>query len=122
MPLSYLLDENVPGRLDRAIGRHNAQGTYLLDVVRVGEPADLPPGSGDPEVLVWAELQGRILVSLDENTLPRHLADHLGVGRHSPGVFLIRPQFTIPQVIAFLALAAYAADPAEYVDRIEYVP
>ena len=41
MPVTFLLDENVPGRIWRAIQRHN-EDSVDLDVVRVGQPDDLP--------------------------------------------------------------------------------
>ena len=49
MALAYLLDENLRGLLWQYIRRHNAQGVSPLDVLRVGDPADLPLGVGDPE-------------------------------------------------------------------------
>jgi hypothetical protein len=47
--------------------------------------------------------------------------DHLQAGHHSPGVFIPRRGSTIPQLIAYLELAAYAADPNTYQDTITYV-
>jgi hypothetical protein len=70
--------------------------------MRVGDPADLPLGSGDPALLLWAEREQRILVKHDPDTMPRHLADHLAAGRHSSGVFMIRPHRTLPQILSFL--------------------
>ncbi len=90
MPIRFLFDENLPGRLSSAVVRHNARGIHPLDVVQVGEPSDLPRGSQDPDVLIWAEGADRILVSHDLSTLPDFLADHQRAGRHSPGIFLIR--------------------------------
>lgn len=45
-------------------------------------------GVPDPEVLAIAEREGRILVSHDHRTMPRHFADFLRENQ-SPGVFLI---------------------------------
>lgn len=122
MALAFLLDENVPGRVRRAIQRHNTSGDYPLDVVRVGEPADLPLSADDPAVLLWTEREGRILVTEDKRTMPVHLAAHLQAGHNSPGVFLIRPGSSIPLLVEFLALVAHASKPEEWRDRIEYVP
>jgi hypothetical protein len=123
MPLSYLLDEHLRGGgLWQAIRHHNTRGIHPLAAVRVGDPPDLPHGSTDPAILLWAEREGRILVTQDENTIPRHLAQHLQAGRHSPGVFMPRARCTIRQVLDALVLIAYAGDPAYYRDRIEYIP
>jgi hypothetical protein len=113
MALSYLLDENLPGRFVRAVERHNARGIDPINAVRVGEPDDVPLGADDPTILAWSEREGRILVSEDKNTMPRHLSDHLAKGNHSPGVFLVRPRASVPEVLEFLVLVAHVSEPAE---------
>ena len=122
MPLAFLLDENLPGRLFRAIQRHNLGGGDPIDAVRVGSSSDLPLGSDDPTILRWAESEDRIVVSEDKNTMPGHLGEHLAAGHHSPGVFLIRPGASVPTIVEFLVLVAYASEPHEWRDRIEYIP
>ncbi len=98
MDVRFLLDEHLRGQLWQALRWHNQRGAYPLDVVRVGDPADLPHGTPDPEILAWAEREGRILVSADRGTLPGHLADHLSAGRHVPGLFLLRPRHLCPRL------------------------
>src|SRR5688572_17139849 len=122
MPLSFLGDENLPGRFFRAVQRHNALGLYPLDILRVGEPPDLPLGSLDPEVLRWIETNGRIVLTLDERSMPVHLNDHLRQGGHIPGVFQIHPNARMAEVIEFLVLAAYASEPSEWQDQIRMIP
>ena len=122
MPLSFLLDEHLRGTLWRAIQHHNARGVNPLDVVRVGDLGGIPLGSLDPAILLWAEREDRILVSEDRKTLARHLAVHLQAGHHSPGIFTIRPINTLPRLISFLEVVAYASEAHEWRDRIEYIP
>ena len=122
MTWRYVLDEHLRGPLWRAIQWHNGRGVFPLDVVRVGDPADLPLGSEDPALLLWAEREQRLLVTHDPDTMPAHFADHLNAGRHSPGVFMIRPRSTLPQIVSFLVAAAYASEPAEWFDRLQYIP
>jgi predicted nuclease of predicted toxin-antitoxin system len=105
MTLRYLLDEHLRGPLWRAIQWHN-----------------LPLGSEDPTLLRWAEREQRILVTHDPDTMPRHLADHLAAGQHSPGVFMLRPHSTLPQIVSFLQDAAYASEPEEWQDRVQFIP
>ena len=69
MPLAYVLDEHLRGSLWPAILQHNRTSPHLIDATRVGDPSDLALGSSDPEILLWAERNGRILVSLDRKTL-----------------------------------------------------
>jgi hypothetical protein len=121
VPLLYLLDENLRGLLWRYVVRHNARRLDPLDVVRVGDPADLPLGSDDPTVIRWCEANGRILVSHDQNTLIGHLANHLASGGRSSGIFIVRDA-PVPDVVAYLAAAAYGSDPDEWRDGVFFIP
>ena len=122
MPLPYLLDEHLRGYLWKAVQRHNQQTAWTpLDVVRVGYIADLPFGTPDPDILVWSEHQQRILVSADRRTMQGFFANHLAAGHHSPGLFMLRPDAALAAVLDFMILAAYASEPDEWRDRIEYI-
>ena len=122
MPLAFLLDEHMRGPLWKAIQRHNNQSEYSIDAARVGDPPDLPLRSADPEILLWAERENRIVITLDEKTIPNHLAHHLKAGRHSPGVFIIRETTSLAGVISFLEAVAHASEAHEWRDSIEYIP
>ena len=122
MAMAFLLDENIPGRIWRAIQRHNQDEEDRLDVVCVGQPDDLPFSSDDPTVLLWAERQDRILVTEDKSTMATHLKAHLASGNHCPGVFMVRPGTGVPELVEFLVVVAYASEPAEWKDRIEFIP
>ena len=122
MALKYLLDEHLRGPLWLAIQRHNARGIDSIDVVRVGD-ADCPPlGTTDPEILRWAEQADRVLLTLDEHTLPRHLEVHLKAGHHVPGILTIRPRRPLQEILEFLVLTALVTESAECADRITYIP
>jgi hypothetical protein len=120
--LRFLLDEHLRGPLWLAIVRHNAQGGLPLDAVRVVDPPDLPLGSTDPAILLWAEREDQILLTEDVHTMPRHLAHHLQTGHHSPGVFTVSAGCSIRQLVSHLELVAHAGDPADYKDAITYIP
>jgi hypothetical protein len=122
MPLRLVLDEQLRGPLWSAVRRHNAAGVDVIDVTRVGDPPDLLLGTLDPELLIWCEREGRVLVTKDWTTMPGHLAAHLQKGRHSPGILIPRPGPTLRQLAFFLALATYAFDPAEVQDQIRFIP
>jgi hypothetical protein len=122
MSLRFLLDEQLRGRLWLIIERHNRLGAYVLDVVRVGDPDNLPTATPDAEILAWAEREGRILVSEDWSTMLTHFQAHLAAGHHSPGLFLLRPQASLVDVLDFLVAAAYASDEREWVDVWRYIP
>ncbi len=122
MPLAYVLDEHLRGALWQAIQQHNTASAFPIDGMQVGDPLDLPLGSSDPDILLWAEREGRVVVTLDRRTMPGHLAAHLQAGHHCAGLFILRSRATIPQIVDYLAAAAYAADPAILRDRYEYIP
>jgi len=122
MPLRFVLDEHLRGILWKAIQQHNASGIDLIDVVCVGDLPDLPLGTKDPDILAWAEREGRVLVTRDWNTMPGHLAAHLAANRHSPGVFILTKGHSVPQLVFHLALAAYILDPAEVRDHYRPLP
>lgn len=121
MPLRFLLDENLRGLLWRHIQRHNVRGGPPLDAIRVDDPDDLPLGSTDPDILLWAEREDRILISRDEQTLSGHLQNHLAAGHRSPGIFMAR---TVPldELLDFLVCAAYASDAHEWENQITFIP
>jgi hypothetical protein len=121
MPIRYLLDEHHRGLLFRYIQRRNLTGDFPIDVMRVGDTADLPLGTPDIQILRWAQQQDRILVSADMKTLPGHLQSHLASGQHSPGIFLTLPGPT-RETYEFLVVAAHASDPSEWRDRFVFIP
>ena len=79
-------------------------------------------GVKDPEVLLLAASEGRILVSHDENSLPGHFRDFLAAGHHSPGVFLVRQGAPIGAVIESIVMLWVASEADEWKDRIEWLP
>jgi hypothetical protein len=122
MAIAFVLDEQVRGLLWAAIHQHNQTSPHLIDAIRVGDPFDLPLGTLDPDILIWAEREDRIVVSFDKRTMPSHLAAHLALGRHSPGVFLIRPGATLTDLVDYLALATVASAPDDWKDLYHYIP
>jgi hypothetical protein len=92
MPLAFVLDEHLRGPLWHAILRHNlTSAEYPLDVVRIGDFAELPLGSTDAEILLWAEKERRILITEDRHTMLVNLRSHLASEHNSPGVIIARP-------------------------------
>ena len=122
MAVAYLLDEHLRGPMWRAVRRHNSSSRWPIDVERVGDPETPPLGTLDPELLLWSEAARRIIVTLDKETMPQHLREHLAAGHHSPGVFVIRRGQSFHDVIELLACVAFASEEAEWQDQIVYIP
>ncbi len=123
MPIAFVVDENLRGKpLFHAIRHHNLGGVTRIDVTRVGDSVDLPLGMSDADILAWAELANRIVLTEDAATFPAELAAHLRQGRTSPGVFLLRPGATIVAVIAWLELVVADNHPDKWRDQVIYIP
>jgi hypothetical protein len=120
---SFLLDECVSAHVAFTAQRWNARGQLpALDVISVGEPADLPKGTPDPDILRWAEREGRVVVTVDDTTTSGHLADHLAAGYRSPGVLCVRPGVSPAALVYELAVITAAGSPGDFIDSIVWVP
>ena len=114
----FLLDENMDRAIQRQLQRLNSE----IDVRLVGDAEAPPPGTPDPDILMWIEYNGYILVTRNRKTMPRHFTEHLTAGRHVPGVFCIRKSVTMGELINILYLIWYASNPEEYRDRLVFIP
>lgn len=115
---SVLLDENVSGRLDRALRR---LGTGV-EVLRVGHEGAPPVGASDPDLLQIAEASGSAIVTCDRSTFPDHAAAHVASGRHTFGAFVIRYRAALGHVIDDLLLIVAASEPGEWRDQVTLLP
>jgi hypothetical protein len=123
MAIAFVLDEHLRGKpLWPAIRHHNLTGRPAIDATRVGDPPDLPLGSRDSYILMWAERADRIVITEDAATFPAELATHLGIGRTSPGVFVLRPSATVAVVLSWLLLVASDDKPDQWRDQVVYIP
>lgn len=116
--IRYLLDECTKGKLRRALLRAEP----ALDLLRVGEPGAPPSGTLDPDVLLFAEKEGRTLVSNDRSSMPEHLNAHFTAGHHTAGVVLMRGDFALRRYVEDLILIWATETTEEWVDRTDYIP
>ena len=118
MAIRYLLDEHLNPMYRSQLVRRNPEL-----VVRIIGDLDAPPkGTADPEILIWCEINGFILVTNNRKSMPKHLADHLALGRHIPGIFTLNTDRGIGQIVEELIIIAGTSFEKEYQDRIEYLP
>lgn len=113
-----LLDEHM----NRAVQRDLRRRSPELTVWRVGDIGAPPKGTPDPDLLNWCESTGALLASKDYATMPVHVAAHLALGRHVPGVFLIPERMGIGQIVEELYTIALASLEHEHRDVIRYLP
>jgi predicted nuclease of predicted toxin-antitoxin system len=78
-------------------------------------------GLTDREVLELASREGRLLVSHDRKTMPRHFAEFVQLGT-SPGVLIISQKEEIAVAIQDLQLIWTASDAEEWTNRMLTIP
>ena len=93
-----------------------------LVVWAVGDEGAPPKGTLDPEILIWCEEYGFVLVTNNRTSMPPHLAEHLALGRHIPGIFILNPNMSIGETMSELILIALASVDDEYQDYISHLP
>jgi hypothetical protein len=88
----------------------------------VGDPSAPGLGTLDPDILLWCEAHGFILVTNNRRSMPQHLSEHLAAGRQIPGILVLRKNAAMDQVIEDLILITEAAGDDDYQNMISYVP
>ncbi len=81
----------------------------------------IPQGMKDPEVLELAVSLGRVLVTHDVQTMPRHFGEFVAA-RENLGVILVPSSVSVGQAIEELILIWHTTDAAEWVNRIVRLP
>ncbi|MGH8547801.1 MAG: DUF5615 family PIN-like protein [Methylococcales bacterium] len=79
------------------------------------------PGIDDPEVLAMAAREGRVLVTHDRKTMPRHFAESF-VRATSPGLSVVAQSLSVAAAVEDLILIWSVTDAEEWVDRIGFLP
>ncbi len=114
----FLLDENM----DRAIQRQLQRLSPEIDVKLVGDAQVPPRGTSDPDILIWIEYNGYILVTRNHRTMPKYFNVPLTADRHVLGVLCVRKSVTMAELINILYLIWYASDAEKYRDRLVFIP
>lgn len=78
-------------------------------------------GLPDPEVLRQAAVQQRILVSHDQRTMPSHFAEFI-TKEVSAGLIIAPQHLPIPIVVEHLILIWATEEPAQWINRIIFLP
>ncbi|MDI6793026.1 MAG: DUF5615 family PIN-like protein [bacterium] len=114
----YLVDENTTPALVDQLQRRQP----TMSVLKVGDEMALPKGTADPDILLWLERNGFSLVTRNRKSMPRHLQEHLVKGHHVPGIFTLKPQAALGDILDDLVFIWEVAEPDEYQDQIVHIP
>jgi hypothetical protein len=79
-------------------------------------------GMPDSDVLRLASEQRRILVTHDENSMPRHFKDFLDNGNRSPGVFMVPQRTPVGPIIESILIVWIASSSAEWTNQMVWLP
>jgi predicted nuclease of predicted toxin-antitoxin system len=78
-------------------------------------------GLKDADVLALAARDGRILVTHDQSTMPRHFGEFVRSAQ-SPGLIIVPQTLAVPEAVDSLILVWGATQPEEWINRIIYLP
>ena len=78
-------------------------------------------GLGDSDVLALAARSGRLLLTHDRKTMPKHFAEFIAT-QHSAGVLIVPQKSPIPQAVEDLLLVWVASEAEEWINRIYSLP
>jgi hypothetical protein len=78
-------------------------------------------GLTDPEVLARAADEGRVLVTHDRRTMPRHFSEFV-IHRSSAGLLVVPQSLAIGAVVEDLLLINAATEAEEWINRLAFLP
>jgi hypothetical protein len=111
----FLADENLDQDIVAGILRREPQVDFELP------QGCIPEGMMDPEVLGLAASLGRILVTHDIRTMPRHFGEFVANGE-PPGLVLVPTALPIRQAIEDILLIWHVSDADEWTNRFRRLP
>lgn len=114
--LRLATDEDFNNRILRGLLRRRPE----LDIVRVQDAGLI--GKGDAEVLEWAAIESRVLLTHDVTTMKRYVDERLAAGLPMPGVFEASQQAPIIQAIEDILLLIECSLEGEWEGQIIFLP
>jgi hypothetical protein len=114
--LRLLADENFNGDIVRGLLLRQAD----LDLVRVQDVG--LAGADDPDVLVWAAVSNRVVLTHDRATLPDYAYERVASGQEMAGVFILNDRFPVGQAIEEILLMVECSEQAEWRGRAVHLP
>ena len=76
----------------------------------------------DPDVLAWAAVEGRIVLTHDRDTMPVAAYDRINDGQSMAGLFLVSDLMPLGQAIDEILLAIDCLTPEECKNFVRFFP
>jgi hypothetical protein len=116
--VAFLIDECVPASYLHGL---QTRAPYI-QAQQVGGPGMPPKRTTDANLLVYCEERELAIVSNDHRTLPGHALNHMRIGRHTWGLFILRDGFPFDALLDEMLLIHGASAAEDWIDQIEYLP
>ena len=114
--LRFAADENLSYNIVRGLLRRKSD----LNIIRIQEVG--LSGKDDVTVLEWAAQEKRILLTHDVTTITKYAYERINDGLPMPGVFEIKMNSPLADVIDDILLLADYSYENEWVGQIVYLP
>jgi uncharacterized protein DUF5615 len=114
--LRLAADENFDGRIVRGLVR----ALPSLDLVRVQDTA--LTGSRDEDVLEWAALEGRIVLTHDVGTMTAAAWARVRAGLPMPGLIEVSSDEPVGKAIEDIQVVIVASRPGEHEGQVLFLP
>ena len=115
MRVRFLADANLDQDIVAGILRREPEVDFELP------QGIIPEGMKDPEVLAVAASLGRILVTHDVRTMPRHFGGFINDGK-CPGLILVPASMPLGQAIEDILLIWHASEAEEWTNLFRRLP
>jgi hypothetical protein len=109
-------DENFNGAVLRGLKRKFPQ----LDILRIQDTRLFE--SSDPDVLAWTAEEGRILLTHDVETMPKHAFERVAAGLPMPGIVEVPQDMPVGKAIEQIAMIIGASSPEEWANQVVFLP
>ena len=114
--LRFATDEDFNNRILRGLLRRKPS----LDILRIQDIGLI--GRRDAEVLEWASIEGRVLLTHDVTTMKQYAYDRIFAGLPMAGIFEVSQKVPIGQAIEeILFLAEYSLE-SEWENQVIFLP
>jgi hypothetical protein len=110
-----MFNEHIDPAIARALLRLKPDLTIILTGAELS-------GTSDPDLLDYATTNKCILVTRDVNTLIGFAYEHIASRIHAEGVFVLRQNSSVGQVVQDLLLVAEASRLEEWVNLLTFIP
>jgi predicted nuclease of predicted toxin-antitoxin system len=110
-----LADENFHGDVVKGLLSRRPE----LDLIRVQDVG--LSQTPDPEILIWAAENDRVLLTHDKSTVPSFAYDRIVSNEKMPGVFICGGM-TVREIIEELLIIDTASDQIEWANQVWFLP